>query len=425
MANKANSNFLPVTPELRNVTFRHNRYTQTQDKASKLRAQKKQISVPRQSLSSELPEIEEPQHLQHSFNHPDSEQPDAYCSNNQSVAHDLEAVDFDPFQNDDLFDDSIEQSRRDSQACVDQSSIEQRFLAHDFGREENSYSFDENYYHYEDLADNNYISDPRHVSTSESSLHPRSFFPNDGHLHTSHHQTPVSCRRRLATESPINIQDSPSSPLLSQHQDHSPHHEAEDPSISMSFCTPVQHGLKRPFSLLREDSGSSRSSSPLFSSFPEAFSSSSEGGAKPSSISPKRQKSVYQLGQGSSACNSRFLPSMDWRCLSEQNHITDAIIQHFVVALGSAEVGIVDAFLSNAELEDAAQQAMELQAKDIVLIPHQANGLWRLFAVKRGQPLLQEFDPMNAMSDVGKKDVLPQLQQLFRMDSLTDVKKVR
>ncbi|KAL3292301.1 hypothetical protein RB213_002110 [Colletotrichum asianum] len=377
-----------LTPELQNVTFRHNRRTQRQREGTKRK------SVPRQNLPSKIPQTEEPQRLQHSFSRPDSEngdQTDGRFSTKLSTAQGP-AVECDPCQNDDPFDDSIENSRGGPQACADESAIEQRFLAYNLERE----GGDENQYNYDDFADTSYVSNAHHAFTADS-------------LH-------------LDLESSVNIHDS----VVSQQPSRSPRRQAADPDLStdMSFGNPTQHSLKRPFSHVQESSPNSLGSPPLFSSFRQNFASSSKGCSKPTSNSPKRQKSGDQLSEGQSAHDRRFVPSMDWRCLSEKHHITDAIINHFLVALCSADVGVVNAFLSNAKLEDVAKHRMELQTKEIVLIPHQANGFWRLFVTKRGQSLLQELDPTNDLSDIGKQEVLPRLQQLFQANSLTDVTKV-
>ncbi|KAI8254510.1 hypothetical protein K4K53_009032 [Colletotrichum sp. SAR 10_77] len=361
-----------LTPDLQNVTLRHNRRTQRQQEGNKRK------SVPRQK---------EPQHFQRNLSPPDSEignQTDASCSTKLSTAQGP-AVECGPCEND-PFDDSVEKGRAEAEP----SAIEQRFLARNFARE----GFDENQYNYDDFADTSYVSVAHHALTADSF--------------------------GLALES---IHDS----VISQQPDHSPRSEAADldPSITMSFSNPTQHGLKRSFSLVQEGSPNSLGSPPLFSSFRQNFASSSKGGSKPSSNSPKRQKSGDQLSEGRNARDGRFVPWMDWRCLSEKNHVTDAVINHFFVALCSAEVGVVNAFLSNAELEDVAKHVTELQTKNVVLIPYQANGFWRLFVVKRGQSLLQELDPTNDTSDIGRQEVLPRLRQLFQANSLTDMTKVR
>ncbi|KAI8296651.1 hypothetical protein K4K59_003939 [Colletotrichum sp. SAR11_240] len=367
-----------LTPELQNITLRHNRRTQRQQEETKRK------SVPRQK---------EPQHFQRSLSRPDSEigdETDASFSTKLSTAQGP-AVECDPCEND-PFDDSVEKGRAEAEPCADQSAIEQRFLAHNFERE----GIDGNQYNYDDSADTSYVSVAHHALTADS------FNP--------------------ALESPVNIHHS----VIYQQPDHSPRSEAADPdpSITMSFSNPTQHGLKRSFSLVQQSPPNSLGSPPLFSSFRQNFASSSKGGSKPSSNSPKRQKSGDQLSEGRNARDGRFVPSMDWRCLSEKNHVTDAVINHFLVALCSAEVGVVNAFLSNAELEDVAKHVTELQTKNVVLIPYQANGFWRLFVVKRGQSLLHELDPTNDMSDIGRQEVLRRLQQLFQANSLTDVTKV-
>ncbi|KAJ5003314.1 hypothetical protein K4K48_012101 [Colletotrichum sp. SAR 10_66] len=346
-----------LTPDLQNVTLRHNRRTQRQQEGNKRK------SVPRQK---------EPQHFQRNLSRPDSEignQTDASFSTKLSTVQGP-AVECDPWEND-PFDDSVEKGRAEAEPCADQSAIEQRFLAHNFERE----GIDGNQYNYDDSADTSYASVAHHALTADS------FDP--------------------ALESPVNIHHS----VISQQLDHSPRSEAADPdpSITMSFSNPTQHGLKRSFSLVQQSSPNSLGSPPLFSSFRQNFASSSKGGSKPSSNSPKRQKSGDQLSEGRNARDGRFVPSMDWQCF--------------------AEVGVVNAFLSNAELEDVAKHVTELQTKNVVLIPYQANGFWRLFVVKRGQPLLHELDPTNDTSDIGRQEVLPRLRQLFQANSLTDMTK--